>query len=228
MGRAAVTPVVALVVALATAACSGGVAPSSAPAAPAATSPGPVEATGPAGTLAGPTVGGVTAPADRGGGAEPGAVGTGPAGARPPAGAGPAGAPVPAPAPAGAGSPAPRGDTPGSTGPAAAPGSVSAFCPAERTLEARLRQVDANAGPGPLRASVAAARAAFGPALASAPAAASADLRTVVDSAENLFGALESAGYDVGRVPLEAVTALDPEAVEGAWRRLSSFVAANC
>ncbi len=116
----------------------------------------------------------------------------------------------------------------GVIGPAAAAGDLAAFCPAWRTLDSRLKGVDAQAGPSQLRASVAAARAAIAPALGAAPGQVRGDVQVVTDAYGQLFAALDQAGYDVSKVSLGAIQGFSPSVVNAAAGRVASYVAANC
>lgn len=102
------------------------------------------------------------------------------------------------------------------------------FCPAGRTLVSTLSALDGNAGPSALRASVAPARAALGPALDAAPADIRADVGTVAAAYGGLFGALEQAGYDVSKVSLGAFQGISPSAVNAAAGRVEAYVAGSC
>lgn len=102
------------------------------------------------------------------------------------------------------------------------------FCGAQRTLEARLRSLDAGAGPARLGASVASARAAFPPALGTAPPEVAGDLQVVADAYSGLFAALEQADFDVSRVSVGAVQGLSPSALGATSDRLRRWVAAAC
>ena len=116
----------------------------------------------------------------------------------------------------------------GAIGPAAPAGDLGAFCPAWRTLDSRLKGVDAQAGPTQLRASVAAARAAFDPALGAAPGQVRGDVQVVTDSYGRLFAALDQAGYDGSRVSLGAIQGFSPSVVNAAAARVASYAAADC
>jgi hypothetical protein len=113
----------------------------------------------------------------------------------------------------------------------AAPGSagdLAAWCPAERTLETRLRSLDPRSSPSELRDSVAAARAAMGPVVQTAPDEIRGDLRVVTDTYNQLFAALDQAGYDASKVSIATVQAISPSDLKSAGDRLTAYVAGHC
>ena len=120
----------------------------------------------------------------------------------------------------------------GGAAPSAASGTVApdlaAWCPAERTLEDRLRAVDAGASPSQLRSTVAAARSAMGPAAATVPADVRGDLGVVLDAYRQLFAALDQVDYDVSRMSVGVVQSLSPSQIKSASERLATYESRNC
>jgi hypothetical protein len=76
--------------------------------------------------------------------------------------------------------------------------------------------------------SVAAARAAIGPALDTAPAEIKGDLQTVTAASARLLSALEDAGYDVSKVSLNALQGLSPDEIGPPGNRVAAYVASHC